>query len=71
MKNDLSTKKIEISQMVKKTSDPSESTEAFTNLPNDLVGILSSLKDKLSSVKEFYDTNVPDDSLEDNMLRQI
>jgi len=40
--------------MVKKPigfEPPSESTEANTNLPNDLVSILTSLKEKMVSVK--------------------
>ena len=51
--------------MTKKTySEPSESTEAaHSDLPNDLVSILHGLKDKLATMKEFYDTNVTDDSL--------
>jgi len=54
MRAELSTKKIEISQMVKKSSEPTEETDSSTNLPNELVTVLSSLKDRLAIMKEYY-----------------
>lgn len=54
MKNDISRKNIEMEHMVKKPAGfeaPSESTDTNTNLPNDLISILASLKEKMVSVK--------------------
>ena len=33
--------------------------------------VLSTLKEKMAAVKDFYENSVPDDSLEDSMIRQI
>lgn len=72
LKADLANKKTEISQMVKKASvEPSESTDAPTSLPNELVSTLSALKERLGMMKEFYDLNTRDESYEESMMRQI
>lgn len=70
-KLELSSKKMEISQMVRKTSEPSESTDASTSLPNELIATLAGLKDRLSLMKDFYDRSVADESFEESMMRQI
>lgn len=46
--------------MVKKTSEPQESTDASTSLPNELISTLSGLKDKLVNMKDFYDQILTD-----------
>jgi hypothetical protein len=46
--------------MVKKTSEPEESSDASTSLPNELISTISGLKDKLVSMKDFYDQMITD-----------
>lgn len=70
MKVELSSKKIEITQMARNTVEAPQGTiNGYDNLPNDLVGVLKGLKEKLDSMKEFYDSNATDDTVEDKMIR--
>lgn len=58
--------------MTKKTSsEPSESTNAETGLPNELISVLGGIKEKLTVMREFYEKSVSDESFEESMLRQI
>jgi hypothetical protein len=58
MRSELSNKKIEISQMFKKSSEPVEETDSSSQLPNELVTVLSGLKERLSIMKEYYEKTV-------------
>lgn len=48
---------------------PQGAINGYDNLPNDLVAVLKGLKEKLDSIKEFYDSNATDDTVEDKMIR--
>lgn len=50
---------------------PQGESPDHSDLPNDLVSVLKGLKEKLDSMKEFYDSNATDDTVEDKMIREL